>query len=132
MRRHRWDDQIGSGGAAGCGVGRWGKVAPFWLACSAACCPRALPALPSLPCLPCSAARTHLSSSCAILTVLPSFFLPPPQLIVVTPEKWDIITRKSGDRAYTQLVGALLGVGVGGGGEGGRAVWQGPPELVHP
>lgn len=24
------------------------------------------------------------------------------QMIVVTPEKWDIITRKSGDRTYTQ------------------------------
>ena len=26
------------------------------------------------------------------------------QVIVTTPEKWDIITRKSGDRTYTQLV----------------------------
>ncbi|TYJ15772.1 hypothetical protein E1A91_A10G205900v1 [Gossypium mustelinum] len=26
------------------------------------------------------------------------------QIIVTTPEKWDIITRKSGDRTYTQLV----------------------------
>ncbi|RNA04273.1 U5 small nuclear ribonucleo helicase -like protein [Brachionus plicatilis] len=26
------------------------------------------------------------------------------QVIVCTPEKWDIITRKSGDRTYTQLV----------------------------
>lgn len=26
------------------------------------------------------------------------------QMIVVTPEKWDIITRKSGDRTYTQQV----------------------------
>ena len=25
-------------------------------------------------------------------------------MIVVTPEKWDIITRKSGDRTYTQKV----------------------------
>lgn len=25
------------------------------------------------------------------------------QLIVTTPEKWDIITRKSGDRTYTQV-----------------------------
>jgi pre-mRNA-splicing helicase BRR2 len=24
------------------------------------------------------------------------------QIIVTTPEKWDIITRKSGDRTYTQ------------------------------
>jgi len=24
------------------------------------------------------------------------------QMIIVTPEKWDIITRKSGDRTYTQ------------------------------
>jgi len=30
------------------------------------------------------------------------------QLIVVTPEKWDIITRKSGDRAYTQLVRLVI------------------------
>ena len=26
------------------------------------------------------------------------------QMIVVTPEKWDIITRKSGDRTFTQKV----------------------------
>lgn len=26
------------------------------------------------------------------------------QIIVTTPEKWDIITRKSDDRSYTQLV----------------------------
>ena len=26
------------------------------------------------------------------------------QMIIVTPEKWDIITRKSGDRTYTQMV----------------------------
>ena len=25
------------------------------------------------------------------------------QIIVTTPEKWDIITRKSGDRTYTQV-----------------------------
>eukprot|EP00887_Chlorella_sp_A99_P002917 scaffold6.g2917.t1 len=30
------------------------------------------------------------------------------QLIIVTPEKWDIITRKSGDRAYTQLVRLVI------------------------
>lgn len=30
------------------------------------------------------------------------------QLIVVTPEKWDIITRKAGDRAYTQLVRLVI------------------------
>ena len=30
------------------------------------------------------------------------------QLIVVTPEKWDIITRKSGERAYTQLVKLVI------------------------
>jgi len=30
------------------------------------------------------------------------------QIIVTTPEKWDIITRKSGDRAYTQLVRLLI------------------------
>lgn len=30
------------------------------------------------------------------------------QLIVTTPEKWDIITRKSGDRTYTQLVKLLI------------------------
>ena len=28
------------------------------------------------------------------------------QIIVTTPEKWDIITRKSGDRTYTQVRGA--------------------------
>ena len=30
------------------------------------------------------------------------------QLIVTTPEKWDIITRKSGDRTYTQLVRLVI------------------------
>ncbi|EFJ32423.1 hypothetical protein SELMODRAFT_144158 [Selaginella moellendorffii] len=29
-------------------------------------------------------------------------------IIVATPEKWDIITRKSGDRAYTQLVKLVI------------------------
>ncbi|KAM1767239.1 hypothetical protein ACFX12_045349 [Malus domestica] len=30
------------------------------------------------------------------------------QIIVTTPEKWDIITRKSGDRTYTQLLKLLI------------------------
>jgi pre-mRNA-splicing helicase BRR2 len=30
------------------------------------------------------------------------------QIIVTTPEKWDIITRKSGDRTYTRLVKLLI------------------------
>lgn len=30
------------------------------------------------------------------------------QVIVCTPEKWDIITRKSGERTYTQLVSLLI------------------------
>jgi pre-mRNA-splicing helicase BRR2 len=30
------------------------------------------------------------------------------QVIVTTPEKWDIITRKSGDRTYTQQVKLLI------------------------
>ena len=30
------------------------------------------------------------------------------QVIVCTPEKWDIITRKSGDRTYTQLVRLII------------------------
>lgn len=30
------------------------------------------------------------------------------QIIVTTPEKWDIITRKSGDRTYTNLVKLLI------------------------
>ncbi|XP_012454175.1 DExH-box ATP-dependent RNA helicase DExH12 [Gossypium raimondii] len=30
------------------------------------------------------------------------------QIIVTTPEKWDIITRKSGDRTYTQLVKLII------------------------
>ena len=30
------------------------------------------------------------------------------QIIVTTPEKWDIITRKSGDRTYTQLVRLII------------------------
>ena len=30
------------------------------------------------------------------------------QIIVTTPEKWDIITRKSGDRLYTNLVKLII------------------------
>lgn len=30
------------------------------------------------------------------------------QVIVTTPEKWDIVTRKSGDRTYTQLVRLVI------------------------
>ncbi|CAN0265487.1 unnamed protein product, partial [Discosporangium mesarthrocarpum] len=30
------------------------------------------------------------------------------QVIVTTPEKWDIITRKAGDRTYTQLVRLII------------------------
>jgi len=30
------------------------------------------------------------------------------QVIVTTPEKWDIITRKSTDRSYTQLVRLVI------------------------
>jgi pre-mRNA-splicing helicase BRR2 len=30
------------------------------------------------------------------------------QVIVTTPEKWDIITRKSGDRAYLELVKLII------------------------
>ena len=30
------------------------------------------------------------------------------QIIVTTPEKWDIITRKSGERAFTQLVKLVI------------------------
>lgn len=30
------------------------------------------------------------------------------QIIVTTPEKWDIVTRKAGDRAYTQLVKLII------------------------
>ena len=30
------------------------------------------------------------------------------QIIVTTPEKWDIITRKSGERTYTALVRLLI------------------------
>jgi pre-mRNA-splicing helicase BRR2 len=30
------------------------------------------------------------------------------QLIVTTPEKWDIVTRKAGDRSYTQLVRLII------------------------
>jgi pre-mRNA-splicing helicase BRR2 len=30
------------------------------------------------------------------------------QVIVTTPEKWDIVTRKSGDRTYTQLVRLII------------------------
>ena len=30
------------------------------------------------------------------------------QLIVTTPEKWDIVTRKAGERSYTQLVKLII------------------------
>lgn len=30
------------------------------------------------------------------------------KVIVTTPEKWDIITRKAGDRTYTQLVRLII------------------------
>ncbi len=30
------------------------------------------------------------------------------QIIVATPEKWDIITRKSGDKTYTELVKLVI------------------------
>jgi len=30
------------------------------------------------------------------------------QLIIATPEKWDIITRKSGERTFTELVKLLI------------------------
>lgn len=30
------------------------------------------------------------------------------QIIVCTPEKWDIITRKGGERSYTQLVRLMI------------------------
>lgn len=33
-------------------------------------------------------------------------------IIVTTPEKWDIITRKSDDRTYANLVGGGCGVGL--------------------
>ena len=32
-------------------------------------------------------------------------------MIVCTPEKWDIITRKGGERTYTQHVGLIIVVG---------------------
>nr|XP_026654979.1 U5 small nuclear ribonucleoprotein 200 kDa helicase-like [Zonotrichia albicollis] len=35
------------------------------------------------------------------------------QIIVCTPEKWDIITRKGGERTYTQLVRLLILVSAG-------------------
>ena len=34
------------------------------------------------------------------------------QVIVCTPEKWDIITRKSGERTYTQLVSLVIVVSI--------------------
>ena len=30
------------------------------------------------------------------------------QIIVCTPEKWDIVTRKGGERSYTQLVRLMI------------------------
>ena len=30
------------------------------------------------------------------------------QIVVCTPEKWDIITRKGGERTYTQLVRLMI------------------------
>lgn len=34
------------------------------------------------------------------------------QIIVCTPEKWDIITRKGGERTYTQLVRLMIFVSI--------------------
>lgn len=34
------------------------------------------------------------------------------QIIVCTPEKWDIITRKGGERTYTQLVRLIIIVSI--------------------
>ena len=34
------------------------------------------------------------------------------QIIVCTPEKWDIITRKGGERTYTQFVKLMIFVSV--------------------
>ena len=45
------------------------------------------------------------------------------QIIVCTPEKWDIITRKGGERTFTQLVRLMIFVsrrGLSGSGSGGR------------
>jgi hypothetical protein len=65
-------------------------------------------------------AHIFLSSSCNQLQITLCWFAVAPlhagdvnltkqeieetQIIVTTPEKWDIITRKSDDRTYTQLV----------------------------
>lgn len=47
---------------------------------------------------------------CAVPFVLCLPFPPPAalQIIVTTPEKWDIITRKSDDRTYSNLVRLLI------------------------
>lgn len=43
------------------------------------------------------------------------------QIIVCTPEKWDIITRKGGERTYTQLVRLIILVSRRQGGHSGQA-----------
>lgn len=53
---------------------------------------------------------THTSCCCVLHCVgdvnLSKQEIEETQIIVTTPEKWDIITRKSDDRTYTNLVSA--------------------------
>lgn len=46
------------------------------------------------------------------------------QIIVCTPEKWDIITRKGGERTYTQLVRLVILV------SGGAQGWESSGEQT--
>ena len=59
------------------------------------------------------------------------------QMIIVTPEKWDIITRKSGDRTYTQKVRAIMAFrtersGSGPGSLSGYGLGRGLPSFAEP
>ena len=53
------------------------------------------------------------------------------QIIVCTPEKWDIITRKGGERTYTQLVRLVILVSGPAESQHGRG-WQGPLWVTQP
>ena len=56
----------------------------------------------------CPAMRKHKLRSRNRLHGIASNFVVRSKVIVTTPEKWDIITRKAGDRTYTQLVRLVI------------------------
>jgi hypothetical protein len=101
---------IGRAGAPGVAAAPCRRCSPLLLAIAAAACCCLKQFWPWLP-----PGRVRSCPPC----LTPPSPHPPPgdinltkseieatQIIVTTPEKWDIITRKSDDRTYTNLVGA--------------------------